>query len=241
MKRLTAAVLCALGIVCAALAFALTGLETVFLDPARYAAIQDELNVYPSVGIAREEQLLIDGDLAAYLAGKSDSLARPVTLRGEAVSCAFNARELAHMEDVRRLFEKGFALRRALAVCAVVFLLVPLILRDRKAWGRGLLGALIISAAAGIAAFLLLRAADFDRLFIRFHELVFSNDLWLLNPETDAMIRMLPDGFFDRMALSGSIRALLFALLPFAVGGAILPITSKRSKKRKLPILWRKK
>ena len=232
MKRLTAAVLCALGILCATLVCALTGLETVFLDPARYTAIQDELNVYPSVGIARKEQILINRDLADYLAGKTDSLARSVTLRGEAVDCAFNERELTHMEDVRRLFDRGFALRRVLAICAAVFLLCPLLLKDKKAWGRGFLGALILCAASGVTAFLLLRTADFNRLFIRFHQLVFSNDLWLLNPETDALIRMLPDGFFDRMAFSGALRALLFGLLPFAAVGTALFIRSVRSHHR---------
>ena len=39
-------------------------------------------------------------------------------------------------------------------------------------------------------------SAQFNEAFIRFHELLFTNDLWLLNPETDMMIRMLPQKIF---------------------------------------------
>jgi len=43
---------------------------------------------------------------------------------------------------------------------------------------------------------------DFTSAFIKFHEMFFSNDLWLLNPMTDRLIQMLPEGFFLDMALS---------------------------------------
>ena len=43
-------------------------------------------------------------------------------------------------------------------------------------------------------------ASDFSKYFIKFHELFFDNDLWVLNPETDIMIRMLPEDYFMKMA-----------------------------------------
>ena len=33
-------------------------------------------------------------------------------------------------------------------------------------------------------------------LFILFHKLVFTNDLWLLDPRTDLLIRLMPIEFF---------------------------------------------
>jgi len=35
----------------------------------------------------------------------------------------------------------------------------------------------------------------FDKLFINFHLILFRNDLWLLNPETDRLIVLLPEDF----------------------------------------------
>ena len=44
-------------------------------------------------------------------------------------------------------------------------------------------------------------ATDFNKYFVLFHEIFFDNDLWLLDPDTDLMIRMLPEGFFFDMVI----------------------------------------
>ena len=36
----------------------------------------------------------------------------------------------------------------------------------------------------------------FDRLFLAFHLISFSNDLWQLDPRRDYLIAMFPQGFF---------------------------------------------
>ena len=36
----------------------------------------------------------------------------------------------------------------------------------------------------------------FDRLFLAFHLISFSNDLWQLDPSRDYLIAMFPQGFF---------------------------------------------
>ena len=202
MKRLSV-LLGALALIGAFFIGALTGLERVFLDPARYIALQDQLNVYEDAGVSREEQALIDQDLAGYLRGDIDSLERRVTLLGEPVDCAFNARELEHMKDVRRLFEIGFAVRRALIAAALT--------GGRAGLSAAVSAGLIALMAASGA--LTIKLVGFSRVFIAFHHLAFSNDLWLLDPATDAMIRMLPEEFFAGMALQGTVSAALFALL----------------------------
>ena len=42
---------------------------------------------------------------------------------------------------------------------------------------------------------------DFNTAFTVFHEIFFTNDLWLFDPAEDYMIRMLPEVFFYDMAL----------------------------------------
>ena len=230
MKNVCVALMCALGLIAFTLAGLLTGLEVVFLDSNRYTALMDELNVYPDVGISREEQVLINGDLAAYLAGKTNSLDRPVTLRGAAVDSPFNAREKSHMEDVRRLFQIGLSARAALAALGAALIAGGLLFGERSARQMGALLALAVFTAAGVVAVVLLRSADFNALFIRFHELVFTNDLWLLDPETDALIRMLPEPFFEKMAARGGLAAALGALVAFMGGAILLNIPGRRKK-----------
>lgn len=224
MRRLSA-LLGALALMNAFFIGALTGLERVFLDPTRYVALQDQLNVYEDAGVSREEQALIDRDLSDYLRGAIDSLDRRVTLRGEEVDCAFNERELKHMRDVRRLFEIGFAVRRALIALTALLLIAAALTGGRAGLSAAVSAGLIaLIAAAGALA---VKLAGFSRVFIAFHHLAFSNDLWLLDPATDAMIRMLPEEFFAGMALQGAVSAALFALLFYALAAAALAVSGK--------------
>ena len=231
MKNAAVALICALGLVAFTLGGLLTGLGAVFLDPNRYTALMDELNVYPDVGISREEQVLVNGDLAAYLAGRSDSLDRPVTLRGEALDSPFNDREKRHMEDVRRLFRVGLMARAVLLAAGAALLGAGLLMGRRRARRWGALMALCLMTAAGVLLALLLWRADFDRLFIRFHQLIFTNDLWLLDPATDAMIRMLPEPFFEGMAARGGVAAAVGAAAAYLLGALILNIPGRKETK----------
>ena len=61
---------------------------------------------------------------------------------------------------------------------------------------------------------------DFDSLFILFHKVAFTNDLWLLNPQTDLLIRLMPIEFFISYAaiigccwLLGMLAMLIFATI----------------------------
>ena len=57
-------------------------------------------------------------------------------------------------------------------------------------------------------------ASDFNKYFFLFYEIFFDNDLWLLDPATDLMIRMLPEGFFFDMVIRiGSIFIGMLAIL----------------------------
>ena len=120
---------------------------------------------------------------------------------------------------------------RALAAAAGLALIALGLLFGRRSARRAgvLLALAMITAVAVVAAVLLLRA-DFNALFIRFHELVFTNDLWLLDPATDAMIRMLPEPFFEGMAAQGGRAAGIGALAAFVLGALILNIPGRKKK-----------
>jgi integral membrane protein (TIGR01906 family) len=61
----------------------------------------------------------------------------------------------------------------------------------------------------------------FNRLFLAFHQVSFSNDFWLLDPRKDFLIMMFPEGFFldATMWIAGStiVEAVLLAALPVAL------------------------
>ena len=90
-------------------------------------------------------------------------------------------------------------------------------------------------AALGISALAVLIlgiacAVDFNAVFVQFHHIFFDNDLWIFDPATDYMIRMLPEGlFFDMVIRIGGIFiGILAVLLVFSFVPAFL---EKRKRK----------
>jgi integral membrane protein (TIGR01906 family) len=63
----------------------------------------------------------------------------------------------------------------------------------------------IAIAAAGITPviiLIILMNIDFYKYFTVFHEIFFTNDLWLLDPAADRLINIFPQDFFTDMAFS---------------------------------------
>ncbi|MCC7105778.1 MAG: DUF1461 domain-containing protein [Chloroflexi bacterium] len=42
----------------------------------------------------------------------------------------------------------------------------------------------------------MLSTTDFTSLFIQFHQVMFRNDLWMLDPARDALLLLFPEGFW---------------------------------------------
>ena len=105
------------------------------------------------------------------------------------------------MGEVRDLFLAGFALRKIAVVVLVISVAILFFLKAD--WKRILPKAYEITVCVflGLVAVLgIAIAVNFDRCFVIFHELFFDNDLWMFDPASDYMIRMLPEGFFSDMA-----------------------------------------
>lgn len=126
----------------------------------------------------------------------------------------FNNREVLHMKDVHQLFELNKKLNLASKLVFYSFIISSIIKIVYKAKVKTLTGKdldFYIEKYKTIKNFILIFvgvllilsvfiATDFNKYFIKFHELFFNNDLWVLNPETDIMIRMLPEDYFMLMA-----------------------------------------
>lgn len=167
------------------LAFLLAALHVVGTDANLYYRLQMKAEILPAAGISAEELKDADDALAKYLGGD------PRALDGS----PFNETEIAHMADCFDLFA---LLRKVLTVCAALAALFLWIGRR----GSFRFGA---RAAAGIlptliAALAVWGIADFDSLFTAFHRLLFRNELWLLDPRTDLLIRICPESMFAVMA-----------------------------------------
>lgn len=106
----------------------------------------------------------------------------------------FNEKEISHMEDVYKLFK----LDRYVYLCLFVFSVISILYKFFKkdfSFFKSLRKYILISYIS-VTSFLGVCFLFFSESFIYFHKLFFNNDLWLLDYETDLMIRILPEEFF---------------------------------------------
>jgi len=208
-------------------ALLMSGVRAVGLDPQLYFDLQMKADILDEAGISKEDLLLLDVGLARYLGGKQADMDYRIEVFGR-MQQAFNDREIAHLEDCRKLFApvRSAWLNIALAIAGVA-----LVFYGKKQ--KNALKAVWIAAAAfllPIAILALWAAIDFSSAFTFFHRILFTNDLWLLNPETDLLIRICPQSMFANMGLRIALLSAAVLLgLPLVV--TILSLIFKKRKK----------
>lgn len=179
------------------------------LSASYYNRLFDRLEVHRTVGVSPERIREVGIEIVDYLDHRLPSLDTRY----------FNEREIHHMEDVRGLFAH-LKIANALSLIASLTALTWIWRnRSRRDAARtifmGMIAAILLSA--GVALFLIF--GDFEPAFIRFHEIFFNNDLWILNPATDRLIQMMPLDFFIAFVRDWVIRiAATFAALLIASG-----------------------
>jgi len=203
----------------------LTNVEITAFNLDFYEKKYREYNIEEVTGINMTNLMYVTNEMLEYLKGNRDDLIIFTEVNGR-VEQVFEEREILHMIDVKDLFSKGYIIRNSMAIILLIalgFLLV---------YHNDTLGKAIIISSVWPMLFMgilgILVYVDFNRYFNYFHEIFFDNDLWLLDPNTDILIQMLPLEFFSSIAY----RILsLFAveLILFLVLGIVL---NKKKLKR---------
>lgn len=193
----------------------LTTLELVAFDKDFYMDKYKEYNIVDSTGIKMDDLSDITDKLIAYLKDDRDDLHIKKDING-AKEEVFGERELLHMKDVKELFVMGHIIRN-ISLLVVILAIIALIIKDKKVIGKTLITSSIISFILIIILFLLMNT-DFDKYFTHFHEIFFTNDLWLLNPDTDVLIQMLPLEFFYSIATKISSLFIIELIVVIIIG-----------------------
>ena len=189
-----------LGLICAfslMIVFLITSVEAVaYWTPHYYENEYTRYQVADDVHMEMDDLLYVTDEMMAYLRGSRDDLNIDTVVDGTPREF-FNAREKAHMADVRNLFLGGLALRRlclflaAASVALLALLKAPLKhLLPRMLCAGTVLFLGVTALLAGIIS------TDFTKYFIIFHKIFFTNDLWQLDPRTDLLINIVPEPFF---------------------------------------------
>lgn len=191
----------------------------MYMDFSFYEKEYEKYNVLSDLDMKMEDVMYVTHEMMDYLKGDRENLEVITTVEGEEQDF-FNEQDKLHMADVQGLFIGGLNLRTGSLIVLLVCLVLLILTKGNWKYiiPRAFQIALGISgAAAAILAFLFSR--DFTAAFTKFHEIFFTNDLWIFDPATDYMIRMLPEGlFFDFVIRIGGIFAAGLILLLICSG-----------------------
>lgn len=145
------------------------------------------------VGATKEDCAAVSNHVASYLRGEKEDF--QLELNGVLL---FNDQEMAHMADVRglyRLLEQvllygtgGFL---ALLVWQALFHQ-----QAKRALQRGMVTVLLL-----VGVFSLGMVVDFHTFFSLFHLMLFTNDLWILDPAQSLLVRLMNRSFFTYLAV----------------------------------------
>ena len=217
-----------------------TNVRWVINAPLLYSYGFDKYHIPDRTGIERGELLSAGRQIRDYFNNSEEFLVVSVIQKGAYVPSLYNSREVLHMKDVKGLVRAVYRIQEASGAYLIAFLVAGLLaLRGRflapMARYVGLGGAvtLAIVALVGLASL-----AGFERLFLTFHIVSFSNDLWQLDPRTDYLIAMFPERFFldATLWIAGSTLVEAFLL---AVPMSVLwwrPMMERRSAARRAAV-----
>ncbi len=238
MRRGLVFALNALGWMMLFLALILGVVRGVGSDYELYYRLQKEADILVTAGISDADLLGLDERLSDYLFQnpRADMAFDNRELKVFGINQRpFNERELIHLRDCRKLISiaTDVGMNGFLAVFGVllVFCTGRKVRRPAPIW---LASALILLP---LAAFALWAAADFNSAFNFFHELLFTNDLWLLNPETDLLIRICPASMFAGLGLRIGARAAGILLGVPALLTLPMKLDKRKRKRNEIPEL----
>ncbi len=152
-----------------------------------YKNFYEKENLAPSINTTNSELINNTENLLAYLKDNT-SLNKNW----------FSDKDILHMIDVKNLYNVSF---KVMTFCLIIFVITTIIiiitkktktlLYITKTFNKTLvIFILLIAILAGIIAY------NFNSFWIRFHTILFSNDLWLLSPDESNLIKMVPEEFF---------------------------------------------
>lgn len=184
---------------------------------AKYLGVENDPQVSTKVteyiGMDDATQTAFAQDIAAFMAGGTDALPSDV----------LNEKEQQHMLDVRALTQGAAKASKtcmtAAAVLAVVIAWLGAKL-ERRVLPKliGCLAAVSVAAIVAVCIMNQMSTGGFEAMFVAMHEALFTNDLWLMDPATDILIRMMPQSLFERaLAVCAGL-----ALRMFTVVGVML-------------------
>lgn len=125
---------------------------------------------------------------------------------------SYSQREVLHLKDVRTLIWASWTF-----IIIFSLLIIYLLIKNKNYKKELYKGGIYSLITIAIFSFSLL---FFTQFFTLFHEILFTNDLWLL-PTDSLLIQMFPERFFIQSTKQILLYSLILSLLCIIIGGII--------------------
>jgi len=154
-------------------------------------------------------------------------------------SSFFSQRDLLHLVDVRDLINKCLFHEFLCGAIFLFFLMLVFAYNKRKFFENSALIFAVSSLALLVFfIFFIITKQSFHTEWVLFHEILFNNDLWLLNPRTDKLIVLFPETFFYKtiklIFLISIFKSFLLFIISLLTGVIFKKIHKKDKSKKRL-------
>lgn len=196
-----------------------------------------ENGVVMTTNIEIDDLMKITDEIQEFLLGDRQDFAIKGVIDGQE-QIVFKEREIVHMEDVKNLFHAGIILRN---ICSLLIMICGIYLykKDKIKLLKAMkYSAITFIVVGGLLAIII--SQDFNKYFIVFHKIFFTNDYWILDPMESVLINMVDIYFFMNIAklILGISLAVLLAI---GVIGFSMERKMNRNQKLKLFIKGKEK
>ena len=179
--------------------FLITGSVRFVINlPALYSYGFDRYEIAEYTRIERADLIAAGKQIRDYFNNDEEDLIIRTYVGGVLVESLYNEREIHHMRDVKALVRGVYLVQLLTLLYMAAYTAVGFWLRRADFWetlGRDVSRGGKLTLALVVVVGLLALVA-FNRLFLLFHLVSFSNDFWMLDPRRDYLIAMFPQGFF---------------------------------------------
>lgn len=200
----------------------------IFNPESYYSFIIAEDDYIAKSGFTFNELEEIHQRMLLYLQGKTDT--PQIEMKGKPL---YRQRELSHLEDVRVLFARGFALYYIFAAGSAGMAVLYFLKRGKIPFRICLLVSGLMWGAL-LAAFFLIIRFDFMKGFDAFHNIFFAEGTWLFDENTEVLVRIYEESFFQQMALGIAFLFVLFLFLLHFIFPLILSLPWRKKKGKKI-------
>ena len=171
-----------------------------------------------NTGIKIEQLNQVSDQIKDYF--RDDQVKLEVLLQqpGKEVLNLFNQKEIDHMVDVKNLIKTTILFERTGLILLIIFFVFYLFREGYISFYENLKRIMLVSFLIwSILLFLIVfgMIVDFNYTFTLFHKIMFTNDLWILDPNSDFLIMIYPQRFFLEISAAIIILFILINLIIF--------------------------